>query len=268
MGRITSVRGDFPIRQPVTVPDADIPPSEDFQEVQNIRMLDELRNIANQLYDTSRSVDEYRYITGNITSLEILPDYELGEFIESMIIVANPYSVFPATGGQTSSNYGSAVDPGAGTTVASLALAAGTYTYSWQVNPGSGATVANNFGIYNGATLMQTSINTTSAGWTAQTGGTVVIPSAGATLAVEAIASDSETTYSAQVTATLQASAGTQNIVSVQLGDRYFKIYMPISGVFVANGLGLRLDRDDRRVFTQPVAGPLGANLMGHADTR
>jgi len=266
MGRITGVRGDTVIRQPSFVSGTDDPPPEEFEQVAQWRIVREIQALADKTFDESRQVDEYRYITGNITTLEILPDYEVDELIEAIVIVANPYQ---NTGASSVTTVGTtAANPAAGTTVTSQALAAGSYTVGWTAQLG-GTTVAadtNNFGLYLGATLLATSLNGIVSGTPyPQPTSIVVVPSGGATLAIKNIAQPGgvSDTYTGQLTTSVLL---TPNVVSVQLGDRYFNVTMPPAGVWAQDGLRLRLSRRDRRIVTQPTAGPLALNLTGHAD--
>jgi hypothetical protein len=57
--------------------------------------------------------------------------------------------------------------------------------------------------------------------------------------------------------------------VTLQLGYRYMSLVMPATGVIYLGGpLGLRLDRNDRRILTSGTAGPLLLELTGYADVR
>lgn len=113
-------------------------------------------------------------------------------------------------GGASTTTEGSVTSPAAGATITSQALAAGTYTVSWSVQLSGtlAAADANNFGLYNGATLVATSLNTATAGTYPQPTVTVVIPGGGATLAIKAIALGTVgAVYTAQLTQTLQPVA-------------------------------------------------------------
>jgi hypothetical protein len=151
LARITTVRGDQVVREPDFVPGADRPPPEGFQDVAQGLILKELRNVASQLFDTSRPVDEYQSFTavptGHLT-VEVQPEYEVDELIETIIIVATP-----------------------------------------------AATVA------------------------------------------------------------------------IQLGNRFWSIVIPATGVVTFENMKMRLGRSDRRLFTLGAAGALSVELMGHADT-
>jgi hypothetical protein len=83
--RITGVRGDQVIREPDFVPE----PTTDATQVAQQRIISELHNIAAQLFDTSRPVDEYQSFAYT-TTVEVLPEFELNELIETIIIVATP----------------------------------------------------------------------------------------------------------------------------------------------------------------------------------
>jgi hypothetical protein len=155
MGRITGVRGDTVVRQSDTDVVGD--QSQSSADAANEILVNELVNLASKTFDTSRPVDEYNSVT-SATTLEVLPEYEMDELIECIIINA----------------------------------------YGWQ---GS-------------------------------------------------------------------ATTGTANVVTLQLGRRLWYINMSYStgGMVVLNGMNLRLDRSERRIITQTVAGPLSLELMGHAD--
>jgi uncharacterized protein len=102
------------------------------------------------------------------------------------------------TVGMTSAN------PGAGTSITSQQPAAGTYTVNWAVQL-SGTVLpedANNFGLYNGNTLIATSVNEAAVGTYPQSPATgVVVPAGGGTLAIKNIAAGtSDAMYTAQLT--------------------------------------------------------------------
>lgn len=113
----------------------------------------------------------------------------------------------------SASNTGSQTSPAAGAVIASIALAAGTYIVTWtaQLAGTIGAPELNNFGLFNGATQIETSMNLAAAGNYPQQptmGFTVVIPAGGATLAVKAIILGTVgAVYTAQVNATPVAPA-------------------------------------------------------------
>jgi hypothetical protein len=81
--RITGTRGDQVIREPDFVPE----PTTNAAEVAQQKIIAELSNLATQLFDTSRPVDEYQSLAYT-TSVEVLPEFELDELIETIIIVA------------------------------------------------------------------------------------------------------------------------------------------------------------------------------------
>lgn len=261
------MRGDQVVREPDIVAS----PSGDFEEVQSGRIAAELQNVANQLFDTSRPVDEYQS-TSSALSLEVLPEYEIDELIDTIVISANeiqggtPRAQFQSatTVGTTGAN------PTAKTTVTSQALTAGFYTVSWSCML-TGTLLAaddNNFGLYNGTTLVAQSMSGHVASTPyVQPAVNVIIPTGGATLSIENIAQPGNASvYVGQLTTTFQ---GILNVVTLQLGQRLWYITMDdYGGTFVLQGMGLRLSRHDRRIVSQPVAGPLSFELMGHADTR
>lgn len=100
---------------------------------------------------------------------------------------------------------GSVVAPGAGATIATTAaLAAGTYDVAWEVGlqGAAAAADANNFQLFAGATLLETSVNPGAAGEYAQLTARVTIPAATA-ISVKALgAGTAAVTYSATITAT------------------------------------------------------------------
>jgi hypothetical protein len=267
MGRITGVRGDTVVREPSVVGDQNGTSAEHAQEI----LANELVNLAAKTFDTSRPVDEYQSVTSALT-LEVLPEYEMDELIEAIVVVANPFTTSAANPGsqnQSNGTVGTQATPAAGTTITSQAVGAGTYTVQWSVQISTAtATLANNFGLYNGATLVATSMNSLAVGTYPQPPVTMVL-SAGATIAIKAIASETTATYVAQLITTLAQTPGNvavPNVVTLQLGRRLWNIQMSDSGIVTIDGLGLRLNRNERRVLTQTVAGPLSLELTGHAD--
>lgn len=245
MGRITGVRGDVVVRETPFVVDDDGPISPEFIRAATARIYGELDNIARMTFDSSRRVDEYQTVLGNITQLEVLPDYEMSEIIYAIIIGAPPFSVcqlqlgnrylqitLDATGLRIISNVGfqldrhdrrvltiigsslvsslvasgAATNPGSGTIIGSEALPAGVYTVGWTVSPGLGATVPNNFTLVNGSTAVAVSVNATANASYPQIPVQIVVPAGGAVLSIKSILGDGATTYSVQMVATPQGA--------------------------------------------------------------
>jgi hypothetical protein len=224
MGRITGTRGDVVVREPSIVSDQ----SGDSSDVAQALIANELVNLTAKTVDLSRPVDEYRSVTGNVTTLEILPDYEMDELIEAIIIIANPTQPGPAP-----------VQPAVpATTVAQQNV----NSYPVQVVISA-----------NGATITAVIVNGITVGVLA---GTYTVPAYGAI----------SMTYTVATPTWVWTDLGTiPNVVTLQLGDRVWAIPMGF-GIWSQEGLKLRLARHDRRIVTQPVAGPLSLNLTGHAD--
>jgi hypothetical protein len=111
------------------------------------------------------------------------------------------WSLREAAGEVPSDFEGSVTTPGAGATIAtSAALAAGTYTVKWTVTLGGtpAAADANNFQLFNGATLVATSVNLGAIGDYPQADVQVTVVS-GAVLTVKALgAGTAGAIYSAQ----------------------------------------------------------------------
>jgi hypothetical protein len=103
------------------------------------------------------------------------------------------------------SNEGSASAPAAGTAIASISLAPGTYTLGWTVGLDSGSPASadtNNFGLYAGATLEGQSVNPAALGSWAQQAVEITL-TATTTVAVKAVGSaTAAVVYAADVTAT------------------------------------------------------------------
>jgi hypothetical protein len=83
MGRITGTRGDTVIRQPDIVGDQ----SQDSSDTANELMATQLVNLAAKTIDLSRPVDEYQSAAAALT-LEVIPEYEMDELIECIVIVS------------------------------------------------------------------------------------------------------------------------------------------------------------------------------------
>jgi hypothetical protein len=128
----------------------------------------------------------------------------------STVTLSVPSSITSSTsGGASTITVGSQTSPAAGTTITSQALAAGTYAVSWSVQLSGtvSASDVNNFGLYNGVTLVATSLNSGATSTYSQPNLTVVIPGGGATLAIKAIATATTgAVYNAQLTTTLNGS--------------------------------------------------------------
>jgi hypothetical protein len=56
--------------------------------------------------------------------------------------------------------------------------------------------------------------------------------------------------------------------VTLQLGDRFWSLVIPASGILVIGYIGILLGRNDPRVLTASVAGDYGLELCGVADRR
>jgi len=107
----------------------------------------------------------------------------------------------PGTAGTSTT---SSATPAGGTTVASLAVATGTFLLSWTVTLATAAAAgdANNFGLYAGATLVATSVNAGVIGTYPQAAVTTYLGAA-ATVAVKNIAAGSTgAVYTAALTVT------------------------------------------------------------------
>ncbi len=98
-------------------------------------------------------------------------------------------AAWSAAGPATHSTGTTAATPAAGVTVTSQALSAGTYLLSWtaQLETAAAAGDADNFGLYDGSTLLATSVNPGTVGSYPQAAVGAYL-GAGATVAVETIA--------------------------------------------------------------------------------
>jgi hypothetical protein len=61
---------------------------------------------------------------------------------------------------------------------------------------------------------------------------------------------------------------GPAGIVNVQLGDRYWTLTIPATGILVIAPVSFLLGRNDYRVLTSATPGDYGLELMGWADER
>lgn len=163
--------------------------------------------------------------------------YDLAALSSGNAVVSGParlmgWSVRDAGLENNQENFGSVVAPAAGTVIAQLpAIQQADYTISWQVQLIGAAAAADqdNFGLYAGATLLETSQNAGAAGVYSQT------PAAfydefGQALAVKAIgAGTAGVTYSAQINIVPIGFAGP--IVQLQDGNQELaEVYSPIFG--------------------------------------
>jgi hypothetical protein len=83
MGRITGVRGDTVVREPDLVGDQ----AQSSADTANELLVNELVNLSSKTFDESRPVDEYQSLAA-ATAVEVLPEYEMDELIECIIIVS------------------------------------------------------------------------------------------------------------------------------------------------------------------------------------
>jgi hypothetical protein len=122
-----------------------------------------------------------------------------------------------ASGPGNSASGTTSATPGAGTTVASQAAAAGTCQLSWTVSLATAAATgdAGNFGLYAGTALLATSVNAGTIGSYPQQAVTTYLE-AGATVTVQAIAAGSTgAVYGAALTVTpVQSGGGAQGSVA------------------------------------------------------
>lgn len=84
MGRITGQRGDVVVRQSDMVPDLPTDSQDKAQEI----IASELVNLASKTVDLSRPFDEYQYAGGAVSTLEVLPEYEVNEIVQAIFIAA------------------------------------------------------------------------------------------------------------------------------------------------------------------------------------
>jgi hypothetical protein len=87
MGRVMSpALGDREVGQSVRVADIDPQPDRAFTLAALAKIGAELHDLSVQLYDHSHPFDESQY--GFSNSVECLPEYESGEMVQSVLIVA------------------------------------------------------------------------------------------------------------------------------------------------------------------------------------
>jgi hypothetical protein len=234
VGRISTATDDTVVRQPAVVGNQPTTSQDHAQEI----LQNELVNLAAKVFDSSRPVDEYQSVTG-ATQLEVLPEYEMDELIESITIVANPTQAGPANPVPTT--------PNSGSVLASGVAQQNTNTYPVSVVIGA-----------NGATITNVSVNGITVGTAA---GTYTVPAFGAISVTYTVATPTWVWSNASGT-----PATIPNVVTLQLGRRLWNFSVSGSGLIHLDGIGLRLNRNERRIVTQPVSGPLSLELTGHAD--
>ena len=229
MGRITGVRGDTVVRTPPLTEDETGSSTDRAQEM----MANELVNLTSKTIDLSRPVHEYQNTPSGATQLEVIPEYSMNEIIESIIITAPETTTAPAI---TSPNGGSALS----TTVTQQ----NPFAFPCQVVIAA-----------NGATITAVVVNGVTVGTAA---GTYFVPQYGGI----------SLTYTVATPTWVWTQASPySNVVTLQLGYNLYYIDMAVwGGMFIANGLGIRLSQHDRRIVSQKNAGALGIDLMGHAD--
>jgi hypothetical protein len=120
------------------------------------------------------------------------------------VTVPGGVSSYPAAGPATASSASTSATPTAATPVTSQSLATGTFLLSWTaaLQTAAAAGDANNFGLYNGSTLLATSVNAGAVGTYPQAAVTAYL-GAGATVAVKVIANATTgAVYNASLTVT------------------------------------------------------------------
>lgn len=220
MGRITGTRGDTVVREPDVVGEQQGDPND--------LLISQLGNLAAKTFDSSRPVDEYQTTQGNLTTLEVLPEYEMDEFIEDLVVVAPAYGAGPV--------------PSQPVVPATTVAQQNVNSYPVQV-------------VISAGTITAVVVNGITVGVAA---GTYTVPAYGAI----------SITYSVAPTWVWSNAGGLYvvNACTLQLGNRYLYFNTVPSGVFFLNDIGFRLGRRDRRLLTSTVAGPLYLGLTGHAD--
>jgi hypothetical protein len=157
------------------------------------------------------------------------------------------WSFRDATGDVSQESENSVVAPAAGTVITTVTITnTGSYTVSWPVELVGPAAAGdtNNFGLYNGAVLLETSLNLPVAGVYPQPPVTLTFP-AGTVLSVKAIgAGTAGVTYGAQLEAV--PAVGGNGVVEIRDGN------MPIGESSVQQ------DGVDSQWF-----GPQGIHCMG-----
>jgi len=224
--------------------------------------------------DRSRAVDEYRsqtLVPDTEMLVTLLPQFEqMQERIESIIVTGPVFPPVP-TGQTTTTNGITGIAPGAGTTITSQVLTAGTYTVNWTAEL-TGAALAgdlNNFGLYLGASLIAQSENLAVVGEYPQPLETVIVPGGGGTLAVKNIGAGTVAAiYGAQLETTLNGSTNIGTPFTLRLGGRTWSLSLPQTGVLVIAPVGILLDRTDERNLTSVFSGDWSLELIGYADAR
>jgi hypothetical protein len=140
----------------------------------------------------------------------------LGRYVlTATVVIPAGVPSYSAAGPAVTTSGTTTATPGAGTTVASEVLATGTFLLSWTATLQTAAAAgdANNFGLYNGTTLLATSVNAGSLGTYPQAAVNTYL-GAGATIAVENIAAGSTgSVYKASLTVTPLTSGDNKGAV-------------------------------------------------------
>lgn len=129
----------------------------------------------------------------------------LGRYVLTAdVVIPAGTASYSAAGPATTASGTTSATPGALTSIASEALATGTFLLSWTATLQTAAAAgdANNFGLYNGAALLATSVNAGTVGTYPQAAVNAYL-GAGATVAVQTIGAGSTgSVYKASLTVT------------------------------------------------------------------
>jgi hypothetical protein len=222
-----------------------------------------LDRLNDQVLDTSREFDQSQDTSGAVESgtlLALQASYFTTERVESIIVTG------PSAGAASSTeSEGSVATPGINAFITSVAApATGLYQIEWTAEvQGATATTPNNYKLTLGAIqTLAVAIQPIAVGTYPQQPQLYYL-TAGQLVAIQAIAAEATATIAGQIT--LVPWQGSVPF-TLQLGGRNWPLSLPQTGILVISPVAIRLNQDDLRQISSPVAGPWNLELMGHAD--
>lgn len=231
----------------------------------------ELTEMRRQIDDKSRLVDEYQSQTTaatQVSQIVLTPQFQkLNVRIEHVLITG------PSQGTAGVVAEGSVTSPGAAATIATITsanLPPGPYTLNWKVQLDGtvSATDLNNFKVNGppGSILIATGTNDAAVGSYPQLPVQFTQPFVNpVAVSVKSIAAG---TVGAIYSASMDITPNGGYPITLQLGDRFFSLTIPASGVLEMNPKGLLLTPQDARILVATFPGNYTLELMGWADER
>jgi hypothetical protein len=228
-----------------------------------------IRVMARSLQERSRIIDEYhpQNINGDSeTVIQLQPQFErLWAIIDHIVING------PSQGSIGLSFQGSTTAPGANANILLIganAIPPGNYTGQWKIDLDGtpGAADVNNVKVVQGVTIVPASANDGAVGSYPQVPFQFTVPPNNAnTLTFKAIGA---ATAGAIYTVSVDIIPNGGFPVTLQLGDRFWNLVIPATGILEISPKRLMLAPYHQRILTATFPGQYALELLGYADVR